>query len=360
MAAEGGRAAPSLAQELFDEPGRFEFYQAVRLLGLLWPDRAPVGRDSHPREEVVRFTSDVSFVFPLGDIQALETPSEGDGRAVMNVSFLGAATPNSFGSLPDAYAEEILELARRKEYALRSFVDLFNHRIASLFYRAWEKHRPALAYERGEHDAFERALFAMIGLATPGLRSRLPIPDHALLFRSGLLGRRPASVCAIERLIRSYFAVPARVEQFQARWYPIDATDRNRLGAANSSLGTDLFAGEEVLLDQFAFRVRLGPMGWRDYAELLPSGDGFPALRELIRLTTGEEFDFEIQLVLKREDAPELTLGGEGRARLGWTTWLTNETMDRDPDDVVLSSDTRPVTTAPPAAAAGTTMEATP
>jgi type VI secretion system protein ImpH len=359
MAAESGRTARSVAEGLFDEPTGFEFYQAVRLMGLLWPDRVPVGRDSDPREEVVEFVSDVSFVFPLGDIAGLETPTETGGRARMNVSFLGVATPNAFGSLPYTYAEQILDLGRDKEYALRAFVDIFNHRITSLFYRAWEKYRPALAYERGEHDAFERALFALIGLATPGLRERLPVSDHALLFRAGLLARRPASVCAIERLVMSYFRVPAAVEQFQAHWYPIDGGDLNRLGQANSSLGSDLFTGEEVLLDQFAFRLRLGPMGWRDYAELLPSGEGFPALRELVRLMTGEEFDFEIQLVLKREDTPELTLGGEGRARLGWTTWLSNETMDRDPDDVVLSSDTRPVVT-PLQTGAAASMEATP
>ena len=35
----------------------------------------------------------------------------------------------------------------RKDYALRDFLDIFNHRALSLFYRAWQKYRFPFAYE---------------------------------------------------------------------------------------------------------------------------------------------------------------------------------------------------------------------
>lgn len=346
MAAESGRAANPVARDLFEEPESFAFHQAVRLLGRMWPDRRSVGGDADPAEEVVRFVSDVSFSFPTSDLAGLEAPGEAGGQARMKVAFMGAATPNSVGSLPLTYAEDILDLERQRNFALRAFLDLFNHRFVSLFYRAWEKQRPGVSYERGESGTLERVLFALAGMGTEGLRGRLPFRDHALLSRAGLLARRPASACAIERVVRGYFGVPVRVEQFQARWYPIGASDQNRLGEANSRLGTDLFAGEEVLLGQFAFRLRIGPLAWEAYQDFLPSGGAFAPLRELVRLATSEEFDFEIQLVLQREEAPECALGGE-RVRLGWTTWIVSGERDRDPDDVVLSSDTVPPPTGP-------------
>ena len=94
----------------------------------------------------------------------------------MTVSFFGVATPASYGSLPTRYAELILERPRSKNRALRDFLDLFNHRLVSLFYRAWEKHRfPVRVRAVGPAPAlFERALFALMGLGTDGLRGRLP------------------------------------------------------------------------------------------------------------------------------------------------------------------------------------------
>ena len=45
-----------LRDELHQRPGRFEFFQAVRLLAALDPDRAQVGEFQDPDDEVVRFS----------------------------------------------------------------------------------------------------------------------------------------------------------------------------------------------------------------------------------------------------------------------------------------------------------------
>ena len=44
-----------LNQLIQDEPYRFEFFQAVRLLEKLYPERKPVGGSALPLQEVVRF-----------------------------------------------------------------------------------------------------------------------------------------------------------------------------------------------------------------------------------------------------------------------------------------------------------------
>jgi predicted component of type VI protein secretion system len=49
----------------------------------------------------------------------------------------------------------------------------------------------------------------------------------------------------------------------------------------------------------------------------------------------------ELQLVLAREDVPACVLGADdeedGLAPLGWCTWLRTGSMDRDPDETVLT-----------------------
>jgi len=55
-----------------------------------------------------------------------------------------------------------------------------------------------------------------------------------------------------------------------------------------------------------------------DHAEF-----SYEPLQALVRFFAGNEFDFEVQLVLKREQVPgcELGRGDQTAPRLGWLTW---------------------------------------
>ena len=113
---------------------------------------------------------------------------------------------------------------RARDTTLRDFLDMFNHRIISLFYQAWEKYPLSrFRYERGELDRFSHYVLALIGLGTPGLQNRQDVADDSLLFYGGLLshalplGRRAAARCC-----GTTFDVPVEIEQFVGAWYPLD------------------------------------------------------------------------------------------------------------------------------------------
>jgi type VI secretion system protein ImpH len=339
MAAESRRAEPPLRDQLLEHSERFEFVQAVRLLAQLYPDRAQVGRDADPREELVRFVSDVSPIFPGGDITEAKAPDAGE-PARLTVRFMGVATPGSFGSLSRRYAEEIRALARERNTALRDFLDLFNHRLVSLFYRASERHRPAILCERGRDNELERALAAVLGLGTRGLGDRLAISDRALFSRGGLLSMRPIPSVALEGAVQSVFGVPVHVLQFRAARYGIEPEERNRLGRANSTLGRDLVLGSEVTLMDARFRVRLGPLGFARYRTLLPDQAGFGQLVDLVRLATRGELEFDVQMALLPQEVPVMRLGGPSLpgAQLGYTSWLGGSPRTRVADDAIFST----------------------
>jgi type VI secretion system protein ImpH len=339
MAPEGGRETPSLKDQLFEHTERFDFVQAVRVLARLYPERATVGGDADPSDEVVRFVSDLSSAFPRSEVQGAR-PADDHGPPRLTVNFMGVATPQSFGSLPRRFAEEIRQLVRDRQPALRDFLDLFNHRLISLFLRARERHHPLVDYERGAQGTFARALAAVLGVATPGLTSRLALDDHALFARAGLLSLRPMPAVALESLVSSVFGVPAEIQPFRAATHCIEADDRNRLGLANSRLGEDLFLGEEIVLVESRFRARVGPLDLSAYEALLPDRAGHQKLADLLRFATRGELDFDVQLVLAAAETPVVRLGaGEAaRGRLGWSSWLASERAAGEPrDDAVFA-----------------------
>lgn len=338
MATESRTTDRPLARELLDEPYRFGFFQAVRLLERMDPQRQAVGRDGDVGREAVRFRTRQTLTFPPSEIYDITSDGEGEANPPeMTIAFLGLTGP--LGVLPHHYSELVMERARHKDTALWSFFDIFNHRILSLFYRVWEKYRFPIAYERGELDEFSSSLFSIVGIGTDKLRGRLTLDDQVLLHYGGLIAQRPHSASAIAALVGDYFGVTVAAHQFSGQWLKL-GEDVTQLGQANSQLGVATIAGARVWDAQSKFRIRVGPLSLKEFQAFVPVGSAFQPATELLRLLVGLEFDFDLQLVLKAEMLPFCVLetGSESQPMLGWTSWLKTRAVVEDDDQVVLSA----------------------
>jgi len=342
MGASSGASHPdlngtTLRERLRHEPYLFEFFQAVRLLERFFPGQAAVGTFAPPAQEVVRFEATSTLTFPASEIQALALAEK--GPALMKVNFMGLTGPE--GVLPLSYTTLLLERAQAGDTTAYDFFNTFNHRMISLFYQAWEKYRFAIAYERGGRDRFSHHLLDLIGLGTPGLADRLEVRDDSLLYYSGLLAQHPRSAAALEQLLSDYFEVPVEVEQFVGGWYPLDTSTQTQFGDGSGyseQLGVGAVAGNEVWDQTARVRIKIGPLSLAEYQDFLPAGSAFRPLRVLTRFFANDEFDFEIQLILKRQEVPRCGLGTEGEEapRLGWVTWAKTKEMSSDPADTIL------------------------
>ena len=68
-------------------PQEFQFFQAVRLLERLYPNRAPVGRFVSPSKEVVRFSAHASFPFPASQIQNIDWADGSAAPCILSISW---------------------------------------------------------------------------------------------------------------------------------------------------------------------------------------------------------------------------------------------------------------------------------
>jgi type VI secretion system protein ImpH len=323
--------------ELRTEPWNFEFFQTIRLLERFGAGKA-LGNFENPDEEVARVGTNTALVFPPSEINALEW-LEGK-QPKIRVNFMGLV--GQLGVLPTPYTEYINDRIRSKDYTLRDFLDLFHHRIVSLFYQAWEKYRFPVAFERDRADRFTRYLLSFIGLGTKGLSQRMSVPDEALVFYTGLFGLQTRSATALRQILQDYFAVPVEIEQFVGTWRGIPENNQTRTGDEREfteQLSLGAIAGDEVWDQQCTARVVLGPLTLEQYLDFLPIGTAFKPLCEMLEFFSRREIDFELQLILKRDETPGVRLEYEaesGEALLGWTTWLKNAPLNRDPADTVL------------------------
>lgn len=356
MGASGRRTGPSLEELLFQHGHDFGFFQAVRLLNQISPHRQQVGGEAMPSSEIVRFCSHLSMSFPPGAIQRIDRSPDGDGPATMTVNFMGLTGPQ--GVLPAHYTELLVAREAEKDNALSAFLDIFNHRLISLFYRAWKKHHFVIGYERAarsgaQDDKFTQYLFDLIGMGTPGLRGRLGIRDQVLLSYAGLIVHRPHSASALGGILRDYFGEPVEIDQFRGRWFPLDEPSRSflRQDGVHNQLGVGAIAGDAVWNQQARFRVQVGPISLARFVEFLPGGKAFAELVELTRYFVGLALEFDIQLILKATEVPSCRLTDEGAdaPRLGWLGWLKTQEFREDAHQAVFDERDR----VPPRSAAG-------
>ncbi len=337
MATYGWRQDRPVADGLFAEGHRFAFLQAVRLLEDLFPARTPPAEGVDPRREVVRFRSKVRLDYPAGDVEEVRAPVDGE-PAEMTVNVLGLA--GVLGPLPPPVAELILERSFRGDTALREFLDIFNHRLLSLLYRARKKYRPALDPRSPDRGRVARVLYSLVGLGTPRLPGRLGLPDRSLLPYAGLFVNRPRSTVGLVRLVEDCFGVPAAVTPFQGRWHLLDEEDVTRLGDSgqNRALGGGAVLGRRIWDQQAGFELRLGPLPLASFLSFLPTGKAFRPLAAAVRFYGREEVGFSFRLTLAAAEVPELRL--DRGAFLGWTSWLKTRPAAADDSQVRLVAKT--------------------
>ncbi len=319
MESEKRQTHTSLTDRLFREFYRFSFFQAVCILENLSEGRKPLGKTLVPGEEAVRFSSKPGLAFPPSDISKIER-NDSSGPVDMEVAFMGLVGPS--GVLPHCYSEQVIDRMLDKDHGLKAFYDMFHHRLISLFYLAWKKYRLAENYLPGAKDRNSSCILSLTGLGTPGLLESIGLPDRSLpYYCSGLLSRSVPSACAVEAAVRYLAGVPVEIEQFIEQWLPLSAEDRTRIGTANARLGVDAVCGGYVKECQSKFRVNLGPMGYDRYIRFLPGGEMLRSVFALVKYMAGIEYEFEVRVILRREDVPACILG-EGHPLLGETTWL--------------------------------------
>jgi type VI secretion system protein ImpH len=355
MAGDGGRQNGSVKDQLYADASRFSFVQAVRLLEQIARadgiEHSGPAEDVSPRHELVIFQHAVRFDFPETDVEELIEQTGAPPKMTVNV--LGLA--GSGGPLPYHLSELVLERALRGDRNARDFLDIFNHRLISLLYRARKKYRPQLDPRGPSHGRVATVLFSLLGLGTRHLQKRMGIDDRMLLAYAGLIADQRRSAAGLERIVQHCFGVPAKVVPFQGRWNDLHESDQTCIGVTgrNQLLGRTAVVGRRVWDQAACFEVRLGPLSPSQFRSFLPNvvtprfcsvhalGDAYRALVAVVRFYTREELGFTIRLVLNRNRVPRLRLRRPGplnrrlnRAHLGLTSWLKSRAPEADvPDD---------------------------
>lgn len=246
------------------------------------------------------------------------------------------------GSLPPAYNELLQREERNRSRALSSFFNLFTSRFSELFVYATEKYRLArtIRWSTDRRDsAFSKTLLALTGFRTKGTVENAGVKQDVVLRFSGLLANRTRNATALTSMLCEFTGLPVKVEQFRRRWVSIPRNEQSQLGQLGGLLlGQNTTAGSSI--EDFAggFRIVIGPVGYADYLALSPGSRRLSEIFALTRLFTGSALEFDVQVILKKEDIPFCQLGSnDSPARLGWNSWARIAPAEKDGADAIVT-----------------------
>lgn len=323
-------------QQLLEQPRSFSLLAALRLI-----ENAATGKDAVttvPRIGEGRQLADIPVriaQLPAGD------PASTDVEAVEGPAPHWRVTQHAFGMFGShgALPQHISLLAQRRRHAgdetLVQFVNLLQQRHAELFYRAWADSQPTAPGGDLTRDRFRFYLGALIGLGGAAAQSRDAVDDGAKVGRVCYLGPAPRSAENLENLLQEYFGVSVKVCQLVAGWVRLPAEDLARLGRARRKSGAQPRAsvlgsamlGRRSWECQFRFELVLQVSDLATLRRFLPCGPAYRELHALVRLYTGDEWDWSLRLELPAIEACQTKLRRNNR--LGWDAWVGRPTGTR-------------------------------
>jgi type VI secretion system protein ImpH len=331
-----------------------DFFRILRQLELQFAQSSSIGGDGLPSEEIVRIRPDASFRFPPSAIAEIKSINNNTRlQFLMTITFFGLY--GRYGTLPWHYTSRIIhqerpsQLDNRKpSYDLRAFLDIFNHRFASLFYRSGTKYRWPLTYRVHGKDETTKNFLGFTGLKTMYLKDNLGLPDVTMLRYAGLF-TIPNSASSLTILLTDFVNMPVRVKQFEGEWLQIDGADRNQIGRlkVNNGLGRSFTVGRRIFSRQHRFRIVFGPVHYDQFISLLPGTNRMQEIVSLVRLRIGVAMKFDYAINVDRKTVPKAAIGRRG-VQLGRTFFLVSHNKQGPISSPIFRSETCTIAAVPP------------
>lgn len=333
MATITRKSNPSVKVSLENQTFEFDFHQAVEIIQKIHPDSVPLGEGTDPAKEAIDIKSRVTLAMPSGEIHAFTPPANANEKPTLWVNFLSLAGVQ--GPLPTPFTEMLLERLRHRDTGFRDFLDVFNHRLASLLHRLKKRSHVGFSQVDPRETHVGKTLISLSGLDNPHLRNLLSISDRTIMSYHDLLWRRPKSAHGLVKILSSHFKTNVTIEQYQGEWVRAKDTDVTKIGSKLGQfnrLGSETIVGAKLWNQAANLTVKLGPLSWSQFCQFLPVdvkdeagkqiiGRDYKALRDLALLYAGLDHKIKVTVSVHKLNVKPLRLNR--KFGLGLNSWLT-------------------------------------
>lgn len=329
MASETGTETTYLEQDLLANSTAYDYFQAVRMIGLLGRRLSKNGAGSDNYK--LKVSPKLSLDYPSSDISDIHVADREDGKEYsIHTTFMGLYGVSS--PLPTYFTEELLDDEWNDIKAPKEFLDVIHQHLYPLLYKAWLKYKFS-------HNAIERndvsywnLLYSLIGIGDEEVKSAVAQPESLIRY-TGLLAQQSRSVVGLQAILQDYFSsYHIDIESCVLRNVSIPAAQRCILGNDNCTLGDNAVLGSHIKDKTGKFTVRIGPLDEMQLIDLKKNKKTLEFIMFVIKSYLVQPLEYDLIFTLTPGTVKGVSLGMNEWSSLGRDSWLgnsgTEETVD--------------------------------
>jgi len=302
-----------LLPALLQDATRMNFMRFCELIELAAPNLPSLGSTDSPANEPIRFRSRARLGFPNREIDAVEYSYDDRSKPpAIRTTFLGLYGVDA--RMPSYFIDEVAQNRDGAE-PLSAFLDMFHHRLATQFYRAWRKYRFPAGFKKGGTDDVSPYLLSLVGLGIGNADIEQTVGTRKLLSMLGLASQRTRTAEGLAGVLQH--AVPdatITVTEFHPVWIQLNEFEPTALGE-NCVLGRGFYDRGNCV------RVVIAPTTCESVLGLTPGRRVHSEIIALLRFYLGYEANAHLEMHVAPDLMPRAELSSD-QVSLGYTTQL--------------------------------------
>jgi type VI secretion system protein ImpH len=318
------RLVKVLAQDLRRKISAPDFWGLVRMLENSNPVRPRVGYAKTPSDESIRFGQTPFMYLPASDIAEINVGKKDGIDAVIFTYFMGLLGIN--GPMPLEFTNYVHQRSySHYDHAWRRFLDIINHRMHILYYRAFAQNEQSICFDRPNDDPIQYIVKSLSGLP-PNMNFDAALEKAALSYAANFsfMARNRSG---LEDILRRILRTNVTVKDFVISSYSLKPDHYAILGNPKTAvLGLNIQIGRSCLSVTRQVEIEIGPICFETYQILINHLDRLGTLQRMVRLYLDRPLDCAMVVMIAKDVVSPVRLDSARlqteAALLGYNCWI--------------------------------------
>ena len=314
----------TLPEQVIESPEKFDLDQLIYIIESIRTNIVPIGEGVDTKKEAIRIRSNLTMHQQATEVSRLDVKNTKSGLPEVYINTLSLAGVN--GPLATPFTEILLDSIKSKDFSGIHFLDIFHHRLSSMWHRLRKKTYPHLY-----RSTPLKTPVGMLQQDLSGFKQQGNVP-HTIFYDH--FWRRSRSLHGFLQMVGVMFEVQASISTFEGEWKAVEETESTKIGASGQFqvLGKNAILGLRCWEQAAGFSIAISPLSWANIQQFLPftdskfGGENFEKLNKLLTSYMGTQPKVFLRLSLKPNENKGTCLNS--KSALGWNSWLSGDLAD--------------------------------